>query len=442
MGELEEKELLERIWEKRNQDTLRALGLLPVSRSKTKRRKQLLSRYKAIQEFLRGSKKFGSQRKASEKLAANIAMENLARTAGYPDPQRLTWAMEAEAIADLTKGPVSVQEDDVTVSLFIDDDGGAQLEVTKDTKKGPKKLKSVPAKLRKHPEISNLRERKSEIAKQTSRMRNSLEEAMCKGDEFTTSELQELFKHPVLKPMLTELVFVTEGNALGYPQEEGKVLLSADGSETTLGETKVRVAHAYDLLDSGDWHTYQQKCFTEERKQPFKQVFRELYVLTKAEKEAKKHSKRYEGHQVNPRQALALLGQRGWVNVPEEGVRRTFFAENLSAWLYFHEGFYTPAEVDGLTVDQVHFSERGNWKPLELEKVPPRLFSEVMRDLDLVVSVAHRGGVDPEASASTVEMRTALLRETLALLKIDNVKLERSHALIKGELGKLQRAFR
>ncbi len=435
LGELEEKELLERIWEKRNQDTLRALGLLPLSRSKTKRRKQLLSRYKAIQEFLRGSKKFGSQRQASEKLATSIAMENLARTAGYPDPQRLTWAMEAEAISDLAKGPVSVKEDDVTVSLFIDNDGGAQFEITKATKKGSQKLKNVPAKLRKHPEIANLRERKSDIAKQTSRMRTSLEEAMCKGDEFTTSELQELFKHPVLRPMLTELVFITEGNALGYPQEEGKVLLSADDSETTLGETKVRIAHAYDLLDSGDWHTYQQKCFTEERKQPFKQVFRELYVLTKAEKEAKKHSKRYEGHQVNPRQALALLGQRGWVNVPEEGVRCTFFAENISAWLYFHEGFYTPAEVDGLTVDQVHFSERGKWQPLELESVPPRLFSEVMRDLDLVVSIAHRGGVDPETSASTVEMRTALLRETLNQLKIDNVKLERSHALIKGELG-------
>ena len=37
-----------------------------------------------------------------------------------------------------------------------------------------------------------------------------------------------------------------------------------------------------------------------------------------------------------------------------------------------------------------------------------------MRDVDLVVSVAHLGGVDPEASASTVEMRAALLRETCA----------------------------
>ena len=49
--------------------------------------------------------------------------------------------------------------------------------------------------------------------------------------------------------------------------------------------------------------------------------------------------------------------------------------------------------------------------------MPPRVFSEVMRDLDLIVSVAHRGGIDPEATASTVEMRAALVRETCALLR-------------------------
>lgn len=39
-----------------------------------------------------------------------------------------------------------------------------------------------------------------------------------------------------------------------------------------------------------------------------------------------------------------------------------------------------------------------------------------MRDLDLVVSVAHRGGVDPQASASTVEVNSLLVEETCRLL--------------------------
>jgi hypothetical protein len=55
--------------------------------------------------------------------------------------------------------------------------------------------------------------------------------------------------------------------------------------------------------------------------------------------------------------------------------------------------------------------------------------------MDLVVSVAHEGGVDPEASASTVEMRANLMRETCRLLDIDNVEVLDHHALIKGSLA-------
>ena len=135
------------------------------------------------------------------------------------------------------------------------------------------------------------------------------------------------------------------------------------------------------------------------------------------------------------RQAMALLGGRGWVNHPEEGVRKTYHEENLSAWVLFEESFYTPAEVEGLTLAGVQFTRRGKWEPLELSKIPPRLFSETMRDLDLVVSVAHRGGVDPEASQSTIEMRASLLRETLGVLKIKNARLKNHHVLIRGALG-------
>ncbi len=430
LGKEKVAEVAKRITSKRSQDALRAIGLIPLSADDEKQKKEVLERYKIIQTFLRESKKFGSQRQASEKLASLISMENLARTAGYADPQRLTWAMEAEDIADLAQGPISVTNDEVTITLSIDAKGEPQLDITK---KG-KSLKEIPGKLKKVPEITELRERKSDIGKQTSRMRLSLEDSMIRGDLFTTGELKDLFKHPVLKPMLESLIFITEDGAMGYPLENGRILKGIQ-QEATLGETKIRLAHSYDLLGSGIWHDYQQECFLAQRQQPFKQLFRELYVLTQAEREAEKRSQRYEGHQVNPRQALALLGTRGWVAVPEEGVRKTFHQEGLSAWLNFHEGFYTPADIDGLTIDNVMFSKRGEWEPLALDTIPPRLFSEVMRDLDLVVSVAHRGGVDPEASASTVEMRSALLRETLGLLKVENVRLERSHALIAGHLG-------
>jgi hypothetical protein len=86
-------------------------------------------------------------------------------------------------------------------------------------------------------------------------------------------------------------------------------------------------------------------------------------------------------------------------------------------------------------LEGVRFIRKGERKPMRLSDVPPGLFSEVMRDVDLVVSVAHRGGVDPEASASTVEMRSQIIRETCQLLELSNVRLKDNHALIHGEMG-------
>jgi hypothetical protein len=83
----------------------------------------------------------------------------------------------------------------------------------------------------------------------------------------------------------------------------------------------------------------------------------------------------------------------------------------------------------------VTFTWKGEWTALPLDSVPARLFSEAMRDLDLVVSVAHRGGVDPEATASTVEMRSASLETTCELLGLTNVEISGSHARIRGRLG-------
>jgi hypothetical protein len=90
--------------------------------SKTTPEKDLLSRYEYLQQFKKESKEFGSMKQASEALALRIAMENLARNAGYKDPIRLTWAMEIEQVQKILSNSLSVKLDDTTVSLVIDDD--------------------------------------------------------------------------------------------------------------------------------------------------------------------------------------------------------------------------------------------------------------------------------------------------------------------------------
>jgi len=280
-----------------------------------------------------------------------------------------------------------------------------------------------------------LLERKGQLDRQVNRMRLSLEQAMCRGDEFNLAELKTFFRHPMLKVMIEQLVFVSP-NGLGYPVRSGKALYHFDGREIPLEQTeRVRIAHPLDLLEGGEWHEWQRECFIAERIQPFKQVFRELYLLTSAEKAEGNLSRRYAGHQVNGRQAVALFGGRGWVVDYNEGVRRTFHELDISARVGFLFDLGTPAEVEGSTIEAVLFTKRGEWKGLKLDEVPPRIFSEVMRDLDLVVSVAHAGGVDPESSASSVEARSALIRETCVLLSLNNVELSEKHVIIDGKLS-------
>ncbi|MCC6821055.1 MAG: DUF4132 domain-containing protein [Verrucomicrobia subdivision 3 bacterium] len=428
-GEASEKDLVHRIDRQRQQDAVRALGLLPLPAKG--RDAAVLRRYEVLQEFVRGSRAFGAQRRASEKRAFEIGLANLARTAGYADPIRLQWAMEARAVADLADGPIAATVKDVTMSLGVDAWGEVETTVTQ----AGKPLKDLPAALRKRPEFVELRERKAELKRQAARIRASLETLMVRGDAIRGRELPELLRHPLLAPVLRGLVLCGDGIA-GYPVKEGRVLERHDGSlEAVKAEEVLRIAHPLDLLPPQEWSAWQRECFARERVQPFKQVFRELYPLTATERDESTQTRRYAGHQVWPRQALALLGGRGWVSHPEEGVRKVIHEAGLVAWIEFQESWWTPADVEGLTLEAVYFTKRSSEDRLRLTEVPPRLFSETMRDLDLVVSVAHRGGVDPEASASSIEARAALVRETAAVLKLTNLRVEERVAVIKGKFG-------
>lgn len=434
LSKLDKSALVKRIQEKRHQDSVRALGLIPLEAGK-KRDADILQRYEVMQEFLRGRKQFGSQRQASEKRAFEIGLANLARMAGYVDPIRFEWAMETQAVEDLSGSSISVEKEGVTVTLSINPWSEPEVAISRDGKA----LKSVPAKLKKDEDIKAITSRKTALKRQLSRMKHSLEHMMCRGDVVSSKELQGMFANPLLQHMLTQLLFVNEeGDLAGYPAKEGKVLIGVDGKAQAVGgKDHLRITHPDDLLQRGDWSEWQRECFAHERIQPFKQVFRELYPLTSQEKKtAGNETKRYAGHQVNPRQALALLGGCGWVNVPEEGVRKTYHDANISVWLSFEEAFYTPAEVEGLTLEGVHFCHRTDGKEIKLSDLPPKLFSEVMRDMDLVVSVAHMGGVDPEASQSTVEFRQQLAQETSRLLHLDNIRFKGNSMVIEGQLAK------
>ena len=98
-GKFKAADIRQEIMAKRNKDLLMAYGLIPLQEECGNR--DLLERYQYLQQFLKESKDFCTQRQASEKLATGIALQNLARNSGYGDVTRLTWSMETELIKEL-----------------------------------------------------------------------------------------------------------------------------------------------------------------------------------------------------------------------------------------------------------------------------------------------------------------------------------------------------
>ena len=83
-----------------------------------------------------------------------------------------------------------------TDTLAVDADGVPGLSVEK---KG-KPVKTLPAALKKDAEVEALKGRLQELKRQRSRVRDALEDAMCRGDRFTSGELRTLLAHPILAP--------------------------------------------------------------------------------------------------------------------------------------------------------------------------------------------------------------------------------------------------
>lgn len=428
LGELKIREVTAKVKDKRDQDYLRVYGLVPLS--KTNPEKDVLARYEYLQQFKKESREFGSMRQASEALAIRVALENLARNAGFTDPMRLTWAMETKQVQNILSKDTLVQFDEIKIGLKIDEEGKADVVAYKDEKP----LKTIPAKYKKHATVLEFQKSRKTLREQFNRSRKGLEEAMIRGDEFLFSEIANLFEHPIISKHLEKLLFISDNKAIGF--YKSGMLIGVSGKTTTLDEqNNIRIAHCVDLHQLGVWTEFQTYCFEEKIKQPFKQIFRELYIPTADELEEKSISRRYAGHQVHPKQTLALLKTRGWKVDYEEGLQKVFHKEGLQVKLYAMADWFSPSDVESPTLETIEFHSLKDGKNIPFEAINPRIFSETMRDVDLVVSVAHVGGVDPEMSHSSIEMRAALLRETLRLFKLSNVEVEGSHARIKGILA-------
>lgn len=421
MGRVTAEELEAAICDKRNNDLLMSYALLPITDDQV-----LLARYQFIQKYLKESKQFGAKRRESETVAVSRAMQNLAASSGYLDVTRLSLNMETKLVESLKEDFEWQVVEDVQVKIAVEEDGKPVLVCVKDGKE----LKSIPAKLKKNEVVVHLKEVHDQLKEQHSRTRIMFEQFMEDGVTFTVEEIRRLQKNPIVLPIIKNLVYIS-GEYTGFLTQDG--LISAHKEQYMLDASdELRVAHPYDLWELNVWQDYQKELFGAQKKQAFKQVFRELYVKTMEESECFE-SPRYEGNQIQPCKAKACLKGRRWVADYENGLQKVYYKENIVARIFAPADWLSVRDTQVSVLKYVEFLNRKTFSPIKIADIPARIFSEVMRDVDLAVSVAHVGGVDPETSHSTIEMRKAIVEFNLPMFGLTNVSIVGNHVLIEGK---------
>jgi hypothetical protein len=380
-----------------------AYGLLPLEPGET-----VHDRYATLREVAKRGAKFGPDRRRSHAHAIELALAHLAQVAGFPDADRLEWHCEAE----IAGAPAELHHGDYTATVRAEG-ADAVIEVVK----AGKRLRAVPAELRKQPGYPALREHQERLRDQGRRLRTGLIESLvATAGTLTPDELARLRRLPAGEAMLPSLLWLDASGTVG--------LLSDVDTEAPL--TAVHPHHLYERGVLADW---QAEIVTRRITQPVKQVFRELYLLTPAERETRDHSRRFAGHRVNGKVAAQLLSARGWRiggEYDDPPVTRAVH-NGLTIGLTCEFGGYF-GMGDVVLGD---LSVRAGPTLLDLASVPPIVFSEAMRDLDLVASVA---GTDPGAYASPLhaESRAQLLAALIRDLALTRVKIEGTTAVIQG----------
>jgi Domain of unknown function (DUF4132) len=221
-----------------------------------------------------------------------------------------------------------------------------------------------------------------------------------------------------------------EADGIGWvtvrPAEDGTVVDPAGRPIQLPVAYQVRLWHpaGADGLDAEAWMALGFQ-------QPIAQLHRTTYHPTPAEVASGHRSARFAGHQVSRRTATARLAAQGWALDGRDRLAATL--ELLDGRMRAVLSLARPEDPtlarSAAITGVVAFEQRsavGTWAPLPVLEVPPRMFSEVMWDLDQMVRAARD--------------QTAALRQQLALLLprlriADRCRLEARDLHVRGDRG-------
>ncbi|WP_101784793.1 DUF4132 domain-containing protein [Nonomuraea indica] len=308
---------------------------------------------------------------------------------------------------------------------------------------GDKKLRSVPAAVRReHPEaVKRLREQVKLVQQQQVTLARALEASYTAEK---APPYRQLEGHPIAERLIWEF----------------EVSPGVWRAELGLGVPDVPVRQWHPARASvEEVRAWREVVQSKELRQPYKQAFREVYLLTPAEEETRDHSRRFADHVVDYRRLRALFKARGWKSNylgPWDGgfdgddARRLLAGGQWRATLthgLYDEGFALTGNV------LFHRLVEGRWHLEPLAEVPTLVFSEAMRDVDLFVGVSSitadpRWAEDgPEALrtywrsgsfaalAPSAEIRREVLSRLLPRLAIsDRCTLTDRFLVVRGDL--------
>lgn len=338
---------------------------------------------------------------------------------------------------------------------------------------GGKPVKSVPASVKKDfaKELADLRKKIKQIETSLGAQKLRIEGLMLSGRTLPFSLwLERYVNHPLVGQMSRRLIWSFEsasGSVLGMFRE-GKPIDASNQPIPVDGTTKVKLWHPIGagLAAIEVWRDY---LFAHEVTQPFKQAFREIYLLTDAERRTGTYSNRFAAHLIKQHQFAALARQRGWAyNLMGFFDSYTIPTIRLRQWNLNAQFLVEVAEPAGgardedmtdsgiallVATDQLRFLDQNNTS-VELDQIPAILLSEVMRDVDLFVGVASVGadaawtdqgnrydqvGYWHQASfgdlGATAITRKAVLERLLPRLAISSVAhLDGRFLVVKGKL--------
>jgi len=416
------------------QSAIKAYGLLPLMGDET-----LLSRYLALKQSAKDGQKFGAQRRLSHARAVEIGIDHLGQMAGYGDGSRLEWAMEAQLA---TETPRQWVVDEYTI--LLEQDG---IEMGLVIIKEGRTLKSVPKNIRGTLAYTQAMDTLKQLRAQLSRFRLGLLEGLISsGEMLLADDMTTLLRLPIARALFPKLIWRNMSGEMGLLDVDQMVLIGTEGQKYHISNA-IGLAHSYDLFQAGKLADWQRYIVHHRIVQPIKQAFRELYILTPAEKETAIYSNRFAGHAINGLITSRLLSGRGWRMPRGEGetYMGKLFGDIRAVWqitgVWHYIGFDSPTVSAQIHFEPYDTHKKRTWRNeefrddwLSLDAISPLIFSEVMRDADLVVSVAQREG-EGVLSKEVYEARAQLITILLDDLGLPNVQTEGHFAYVKGKLA-------